>query len=57
MDSPRFSRDVLAFLIGAPLAWGVLLMFTGLALFIVAVLLLARGRSAARAPTPLTQPG
>jgi hypothetical protein len=27
MDSPRFSRDLLAFLIGVPLAWAVLLMF------------------------------
>jgi hypothetical protein len=27
MDSPRFSRDLLAFLIGAPLAWAVLLWF------------------------------
>ena len=24
MDSPRFSRDLLAFLIGVPLAWAVL---------------------------------
>jgi hypothetical protein len=27
MDSPRLSRDLLAFLIGVPLAWAVLLMF------------------------------
>ena len=27
MDSPRFSRDLLAFLIGVPLAWAVLLLF------------------------------
>jgi uncharacterized membrane protein YGL010W len=27
MESPRFSRDLLAFLIGVPLAWAVLLMF------------------------------
>jgi hypothetical protein len=27
MDSPRLSRDVLAFLIGVPLAWAVLLLF------------------------------
>jgi len=27
MDSPRFSRDLLAFLIGVPLAWAVLLVF------------------------------
>jgi hypothetical protein len=27
MDSPRFSRDLLAFLIGVPVAWAVLLMF------------------------------
>ena len=27
MDSPRFPRDLLAFLIGVPLAWAVLLMF------------------------------
>jgi hypothetical protein len=27
MDSPRFSRDLVAFLIGVPLAWAVLLMF------------------------------
>jgi hypothetical protein len=27
MDSARFSRDLLAFLIGVPLAWAVLLMF------------------------------
>ena len=27
MDSTRFSRDELAFLIGVPLAWGVLLLF------------------------------
>ncbi|HEY6778768.1 MAG TPA: hypothetical protein VI122_19850 [Thermoleophilaceae bacterium] len=27
MDSPRFSRDQLAFLIGVPLAWAVLLLF------------------------------
>lgn len=27
MDSPRFSRDTLAFLIGVPLAWAVLLLF------------------------------
>jgi hypothetical protein len=27
MDSSRFSRDLLAFLIGVPLAWAVLLMF------------------------------
>ena len=27
MDSPRFSRELLAFLIGVPLAWAVLLMF------------------------------
>ena len=27
MDSPRLSRTVLAFLIGVPLAWGVLLLF------------------------------
>jgi hypothetical protein len=27
MDSPRYSRDLLAFLIGVPLAWAVLLMF------------------------------
>jgi hypothetical protein len=27
MDSPRIPRDVLAFLIGVPLAWAVLLMF------------------------------
>ena len=27
MDSPRLSRDLLAFLVGVPLAWAVLLMF------------------------------
>lgn len=27
MDSPRLSRDTLAFLIGVPLAWAVLLLF------------------------------
>ena len=27
MDSPRFSRDLLAFLIGVPFAWAVLLLF------------------------------
>ena len=27
MDSPRFSRDVLAFLVGVPAAWAVLLVF------------------------------
>ena len=27
MDSPRFSRELLAFLIGVPFAWAVLLMF------------------------------
>ena len=27
MDSPRFSRELLAFLIGVPLAWAVLLLF------------------------------
>ena len=27
MDSPRFSRELLAFLIGVPLAWAVLLVF------------------------------
>ena len=27
MDSPRFSRDTVAFLIGVPLAWAVLLLF------------------------------
>jgi hypothetical protein len=27
MDSPRFSRDLLAFMLGVPLAWAVLLLF------------------------------
>jgi hypothetical protein len=27
MDSPRFSRDLVAFLVGVPLAWAVLLLF------------------------------
>ena len=27
MDSPRFSRDVLVFLVGVPAAWAVLLLF------------------------------